>query len=96
MTIKGRLENLFNLKDKSKIAVEIDIILDDHASTITVRLEAEFHFRNESGDFIASTCYVTPPRVGEFIRIGKLKEYEIVKVIHNFNSSSEAGIIIIK
>lgn len=95
-TTRERLEYLFQQKDKANIASEIENILEDLVSDIAVRLESEFIFITESGEFIASTCYVNPPNVGDFIRIGKLKEYEIVKVIHNFDTSREPGIIIIK
>lgn len=95
-TTQERLEYLFQQKEKTNIVSEIKNILEDLVSDIAIRLESEFIFRTELGEFIASTCYVNPPNVGSFIRIGKLKEYEIVKVIHNFNTSREPGIIIIK
>jgi hypothetical protein len=92
---RERLIELFSRTDKNEIAKEIDIILQDHVTDIGTRLECEFLFRDTEGVFLASTCYVTPPRKGEFIEL-KQATYEIIKVIHVFNCSHEAGKIIVK
>ncbi|GAB0155911.1 hypothetical protein CHRYSEOSP005_11730 [Chryseobacterium sp. Alg-005] len=92
-TTKERLIKLFNLTDKTKIAHEIDVLLDDFASTVMVRLEREFTFENAEGKFLARSCYVSPPNVGHFITIGKIK-WKVVEVIHSFDSNSSGTIIL--
>ncbi|WP_102980140.1 hypothetical protein [Chryseobacterium scophthalmum] len=90
-----RLADLFLMTDKNEIAKEIDILLQDHVSDIATRLESEFHYHDTEGSFLASTCYIMPPRTGEFIEL-KQNIYEIIKVIHTFNCMREAGKIIVK
>lgn len=92
-TTRERLEDLFNMIDKKEVATEIDIILDDFASTIMVRLEREFTFEDAKGKFIAGSCYVSPPAVGEFITVGKML-YKVIRVTHCFESNASGTIIL--
>lgn len=93
-TVQERIEDLFELTDKKQIAQEIDVILDDLASTIMVRLEREFCFYLPDGEFLASTCYTSPPAEGQCIKINGTI-YQINNVIHSF-SSNEAGQILVQ
>ncbi|MCJ8153201.1 hypothetical protein MKJ01_05425 [Chryseobacterium sp. SSA4.19] len=94
-TTKQRIEYLFELRDKDQIAEEIENIIDDAVSDIAVRLESEFHYYLPGGIFVASSCYVSPPGIGQSIKI-KDSIYKIHDVIHAFNSSQESGKIIVE
>ena len=92
-TTKDRLKDLFQMTNKEEIAKEIDILLDDFASTIMVRVEREFTFEDDKGKFLASSCYVSPPSVGEFITISS-RMYKVTNVLHCFESNASGTIIL--
>jgi len=86
---------MMSQKNTEEFAYWLDVILDDLASTVDNRAVAEFHFvDNTSEKVLASSCYVTPPAKGEFIRI-KNSLFEILAVIHSFDRATEPGKIFI-
>lgn len=90
-TVKERIEDLFELTDKKEIAKEIDILLDDFASTIMVRLEREFCFYVMTGEILGSSCYVSPPAIGEQIIINE-GLYIVISVTHTLKSRESGSI----
>jgi hypothetical protein len=83
-------------KNPEDFAYWLDVILDDLASTIDNRAVCEFHIvETGTKKDLASTCYVTPPAKGEFIKIKNLL-YEVVLVVHTFDRSHEAGKILVR
>jgi Tfp pilus assembly ATPase PilU len=92
-TTTERIVNLFEMTDRNEIAKEIDIILDDMISSIGVRLEREFTFKDSEGAHIASTCYVSPPRVDDYITV-KDKMYKILKIVHCYETNASGTIIV--
>lgn len=83
-------------KNPEDFAYWLDVILDDLATTIDQRAICEFHIVEVgSKKDLASTCYVTPPAKGEYIKIKK-SLWEVVAVIHTFDRSKEAGKIMVK
>lgn len=88
--------NMLAQKNPEDFAYWLDIILDDLASTIDNRAVCEFHLVDAATKKdLASTCYVTPPAKGEFIKIQNLL-YEVVLVVHTFDRSAEAGKILVR
>lgn len=87
---------MLNQKDPAEFAKWLDVILDDLASTIDNRAVCEFTF-TEIGtqNFIASSCYVTPPAKGEYIKVND-SFYEVISVMHTFHRDTEPGSILVK
>lgn len=75
--------------------------IEDLISSIAVRLEREFIFRDfdkgedNSKNHVASDCFVTPPSKGEFYAT-RSAIYEVLSVTHVFDSSRNAGVIWVK
>ncbi|MFP7656118.1 hypothetical protein [Chryseobacterium proteolyticum] len=92
-TVTKRLIDLFEMTDRNEIAKEIDILLDDMISSIGVRLEREFNFQDHEGNYVANTCYISPPRVDDYITVRE-KMYKIVKVIHCYETNAAGTIIV--
>ncbi|MCT3814527.1 hypothetical protein CMT92_07365 [Elizabethkingia anophelis] len=91
--LKERLRSLLDLTSKDEIAEEIDIILDDYMTSMAVRLEREYHFKDfDTDEIVAGGCFVTPPMKGEFYVAGK-NIYEVMQVTHVHDSSRRAGTI---
>ncbi|QIY92215.1 hypothetical protein [Chryseobacterium gallinarum] len=95
-TIKERILNLLNLKEKEEIAQEIANVLDDYKSDLLQSLEREYIFREyETVEYVSNGWFITPPSKGEFY-ITKDAIYEVLQVTHSYNSSKEAGTIQVK
>ncbi|WP_185269440.1 hypothetical protein [Chryseobacterium bernardetii] len=95
-TFKESLLNLLGLKTKEEFAEELNNVLDSYSSSIAVRLESEFIFRDfETSETIGSNCYITPPCKGEFY-ITDNAIYEVMQVTHSYKQTQEAGTIQVK
>ncbi|WP_454060141.1 hypothetical protein [Elizabethkingia ursingii] len=95
-TLKERLIALFDLTSKKEIAEELDIILDDLISSVAVRLEREYNFKDfDTGEDVGGDCFVVPPSKGEFY-VAHKGIYEVMQVTHVHDSSRRAGTIYLK
>lgn len=95
-TLKERLRGLFDLTSKDETAEELYILLDDYISSVAVRLEREYHFKDfKTGEELGGNCFVTPPSKGEFYVTHK-GIYEVLQVTHVYDSSRRAGTIHLK
>ncbi|BAP30104.1 uncharacterized protein CHSO_1067 [Chryseobacterium sp. StRB126] len=92
-TFKESLLNLLGLKTKEEFAEELHNVLESFKSSIVVKLESEFIFRDSDlEETIGSGCYVAPPAKGEYYITDKAI-YEVMQVTHSYRSSIEAGTI---
>ena len=92
-TLKERLRSLLDLRSKDETAEELYILLDDYMTSVAVRLEREYHFKDfDTDEIVAGGCFVTPPMKGEFYVAGK-NIYEVKQVAHVHDSSRRAGTI---
>lgn len=95
-TLKERLIGLFDLTSKKEIAEELDIIIDDYMTSMAVRLEREYRFKDfDTDEDLGGNCFVTPPSKGEFYVTHK-GIYEVLQVTHVYDSSLRAGTIYLK
>ncbi|MDV3490956.1 hypothetical protein CMV03_07100 [Elizabethkingia anophelis] len=95
-TLKERLRNLLDLTSKEETAEELYIILDDYMSSMAVRLEREYHFKDfDTDEDLGGECFVVPPSKGEFYVTHK-GIYEVYQVTHVYDSSKRAGTIHLK
>ena len=75
--------------------------IEDLISSIAVRLEREYIFRDfeigddDSKNYVASDCFVTPPFKGDFYAT-RSGVYEVLSVTHMFESSRVPGVIWVK
>lgn len=94
--LKEKLRSLLDLTSKKEIAEELDIIFDDLISSVAVRLEREYNFKDfKTGEDLGGNCFVTPPSKGEFYVTHK-GIYEVLQVTHVYDSSRRAGTIYLK
>lgn len=95
-TLKERLRSLLDLTSKDETAEELYIILDDYMTSMAVRLEREYNFKDfKTGEDLGGNCFVTPPSKGEFYVTHK-GIYEVMQVTHVHDSSRRAGTIYLK
>ncbi|MCT4156082.1 hypothetical protein HZP35_14165 [Elizabethkingia anophelis] len=95
-TLKERLRGLFDLTSKDETAEELYILLDDYISSVAVRLEREYHFKDfDTDEDLGGDCFIVPPSKGEFYVTHK-GIYEVLNVTHVYDSSKRAGTIYMK
>lgn len=92
-TIKERIVDLLEMRNKEDIAQSISDLLEDHKEFTVLELYREYIFKDhETGEDVGGYNFVVPPTKGEFF-VTHNGIYEILQVTHVYDPEARPGTI---